>query len=59
MPAPLAAVIFASIFSEDAMTPETRQYPVVEAVFDRFARWSKHRREIVEFIPSPVPTPTH
>ena len=30
------------------MTPETRQYPVVEAVIDRFARWLKHRREIAE-----------
>lgn len=28
------------------MTPETRQYPVVEAIIDRFARWLKHRREI-------------
>ena len=30
------------------MTPETRQYPVVEAVIDRFARWLKHRREIAD-----------
>ena len=30
------------------MTPETRQYPVVEAVIDRFAGWLKHRREIAE-----------
>ncbi|MBV8744137.1 MAG: hypothetical protein JO134_03730 [Xanthobacteraceae bacterium] len=30
------------------MTPETRQYPVVEAVIDRFARWLKHRRDIAE-----------
>jgi hypothetical protein len=29
------------------MPPETRQYPIVEAVIDRFARWLKHRREIV------------
>jgi len=33
---------------EDAMTPEAREYPVVEAVIDRFARWLKHRREIAE-----------
>jgi hypothetical protein len=36
------------LFQEDAMTPENRQYPVVEAVIDRFARWLKHRREIAE-----------
>ena len=30
------------------MTPEAREYPVVEAVIDRFARWLKHRREIAE-----------
>jgi len=30
------------------MTPEPRQYPVVEAVIDRFAGWLKHRREIAE-----------
>jgi hypothetical protein len=36
---------------EDAMmmtTPEPRHYPVVESVIDMFARWLKHRREIVE-----------
>jgi hypothetical protein len=41
----LLAVI---LFQEEAMTPETRHYPVVEAVIDRFARWLKHRREIAE-----------
>jgi len=30
------------------MTPEARQYPVVDAVIDIFARWLKHRREIAE-----------
>ena len=29
-------------------TPEPRRYPVVESVIDMFARWLKHRREIVE-----------
>jgi len=28
--------------------PEARHYPVVESVIDVFARWLKHRREIVE-----------
>ena len=30
------------------MTPEPRQYPVVELVIDMFARWLKHRRDIAE-----------
>jgi hypothetical protein len=30
------------------MTPEARQYPVVESVIDLFARWLKHRRDIAE-----------
>jgi hypothetical protein len=45
-PAPVILALI--LFEEEAMTPEARQYPVVEAVIDRFARWLKHRREIAK-----------
>jgi hypothetical protein len=44
----IAVIFVPTIPKEEGMTPQARQYPVVDAVIDMFAKWLKHRRDIAE-----------
>src|SRR5262245_21447537 len=42
------AIVVSTLPQEEVMTPQARQYPVVDAVIDIFVKWLKHRRDIAE-----------